>query len=146
MELVDTGSAVQAPDETFANAYEARQAIRAGRWRRHTSGLTPAYVQGNLAILPAELASDFMRFCQSNPKPCPLLAVGQPGNPQLPTLGRDIDVRTDVPAYRVYREGVLVGEVDDLKPCGATTSWPSCWAVRSRSSMGSSTRGFRCAM
>jgi uncharacterized protein YcsI (UPF0317 family) len=115
MELVDTGSAVQAPDETFANAYEARQAIRAGRWRRHTSGLTPAYVQGNLAILPLALASDFMRFCQSNPKPCPLLAVGQPGSPQLPTLGRDIDIRTDVPAYRVYREGVLVDEVTDLK-------------------------------
>jgi uncharacterized protein YcsI (UPF0317 family) len=115
MELVDTGSAVQAPDETFANAHEARQAIRSGRWRRHTSGLTPAYVQGNLAILPQALASDFMRFCQSNPKPCPLLAVGQPGNPQLPTLGRDIDIRTDVPAYRVYREGVLVDEVPDLK-------------------------------
>jgi uncharacterized protein YcsI (UPF0317 family) len=115
MELVDTGSAVQAPDETFSNACEARQAIRAGRWRRHTSGLTPAYVQGNLAILPQALASDFMRFCQSNPKPCPLLAVGQPGNPQLPTLGRDIDIRTDVPAYRVYREGVLVDEVPDLK-------------------------------
>jgi uncharacterized protein YcsI (UPF0317 family) len=115
MELVDTGSAVQAPDETFANACEARQAIRAGRWRRHTSGLAPAHVQGNLAILPLELASDFMRFCQSNPKPCPLLAVGQPGNPQLPMLGRDIDIRTDVPAYRVYREGVLVDEVPDLK-------------------------------
>ncbi|MCR6475280.1 putative hydro-lyase [Variovorax sp. ZS18.2.2] len=115
MELVDTGSAVQAPDATFASAWEARQAIRGGRWRRHTSGLTPAHVQGNLAILPVDLASDFMRFCQSNPKPCPLLAVGQPGNPQLPTLGRDIDIRTDVPAYRVYREGVLVGEVDDLK-------------------------------
>jgi len=114
MELVDTGGAVQAPDETFANAYEARQAIRAGRWRRHTSGLAPAHVQGNLAILPLALASDFMRFCQSNPKPCPLLAVGQPGNPQLPTLGRDIDVRIDVPAYRVYREGVWVDEVPDL--------------------------------
>src|SRR6218665_811467 len=29
--------------------------------------------------------------------------------------GGDMDIRTDVPAYRVYRDGVLVGEVDDLK-------------------------------
>lgn len=115
MELVDAGGPMETPDATFESGYEARQAIRAGRWRRHTSGLTPAQVQGNVAILPLELASDFMRFCQSNPKPCPLLAVGEPGQPLLPTLGRDVDIRTDVPRYRVYREGALVDEVDDLR-------------------------------
>ena len=115
MELIDAGGPVEEPDPTYANAYEARQAIRAGRWRRHTSGLTPAYVQGNLAILPADLASDFMRFCQCNPKPCPLLAVGEPGQAVLRTLGRDVDIRSDVPRYRVYRDGDLAEEVDHLQ-------------------------------
>ena len=54
----------------------ARLAIRRGHWTGPTAGLAPGFVQGNLAILPAELASDFMRSCQLNPKPCPLLAVG----------------------------------------------------------------------
>src|SRR4051794_34694664 len=74
---------------------EARQAIRRGEWTGPTSGLAPGYVQGNLAILPGELASDFMRFCQLNPKPCPLLAVGAPGDWRLPTLCEDLDIRTD---------------------------------------------------
>lgn len=114
MNLIDAGGPLETADPTFASAYDARQAIRAGRWRRHTSGLTPACVQGNVAILPADLASDFMRFCQLNPKPCPLLAVGEPGQPLLPTLGRDVDIRSDVPRYRVYRDGVLADEVDHL--------------------------------
>ena len=41
--------------------------------RGPTAGLAPGYVQGNLAILPQALAADFMRFCQLNPKPCPLI-------------------------------------------------------------------------
>lgn len=60
--------------------------------------------------MPAALAIDFLRFCQRNPKPCPLLAVSEPGQPTLPSLGADLDIRTDVPRYRVWREGVLVDE------------------------------------
>ncbi|MEP6965264.1 MAG: putative hydro-lyase [Polaromonas sp.] len=99
---------------SFTSAREARQAIRSGRWRSHTSGLAPANVQGNLVILPAALASDFLRFCQRNPKPCPLLAVSEPGDPMLPTLGADIDIRSDVPLYRVWRDGELVDEPADI--------------------------------
>jgi uncharacterized protein YcsI (UPF0317 family) len=84
------------------NAEEVRHAIRAGQWRDHTSGLAPDFVQGNLAIMPARLANDFLRFCQRNPKPCPLLAVSEPGNPAIPELGEDLDIRTDVPMYRVW--------------------------------------------
>ena len=91
----------------FANATEARAAIRAGRFQGHTSGLAPAQVQGNVVILPSAEAADFLRFCQANPKPCPLLAVSEVGCPLLPSLGRDIDIRTDAPAYRVYRDGLL---------------------------------------
>jgi len=99
------------PDNArFTRASDARAAIRAGRWLTHTSGLAPANVQGNLVILPAAQASDFLRFCQANPKPCPLLAVSDVGSPMLPSLGADIDIRTDVPAYRMYREGVLCAD------------------------------------
>jgi uncharacterized protein YcsI (UPF0317 family) len=92
----------------------ARRAIRRGDWTGPTSGLAPGYVQGNLAILPAALASDFMRFCQLNPKPCPLLAAGAPGDPHLPSLGNDLDIRTDVCRYKVYRNGELIDEPDDI--------------------------------
>jgi uncharacterized protein YcsI (UPF0317 family) len=71
-------------------------------------------VQGNLVILPERLASDFSRFCQRNPKACPLLAVSEPGAAELPELGADLDVRTDVPRYRVFRGGELVSEPNDI--------------------------------
>lgn len=91
-----------------------RAPIRSGEWASHTSGLSRDLVQGNLVILPAGLASDFLRFCQRNPKPCPLLAVSEPGDPMLPTLGEDIDIRSDVPRYRVWRNGELVDEPTDI--------------------------------
>jgi uncharacterized protein YcsI (UPF0317 family) len=91
-----------------------RAAIRAGRHSTHTSGLANDHVQGNVVILPQALAGDFLRYCQLNPKPCPLLAVSQPGDPMLPKLGADIYIRTDVPRYRVWRHGELVAEPTDL--------------------------------
>jgi len=93
---------------------QARQMIRKGDWTAHTSGAAQAHVQGNVVILPEALANDFLRYCQRNPKPCPLLAVSEPGQPLLPTLGRDIDIRTDVPRYRVWREGALVEQPTDI--------------------------------
>src|SRR5438477_5805241 len=93
----------------------ARLAIRNGDWDGPTSGLAPGYVQGNLAILPGALASDFMRFCQLNPKPCPLLAVGAPGDWRLPALGEDLDIRTDLCRYKVFRNGELIDEPTELK-------------------------------
>ena len=94
---------------------QARQAIRAGLWAGHTSGMAPHYVQGNVVILPEVLANDFLRFCQRNPKPCPLLAVSEPGDPNLPRLGANLDIRTDVPLYRVWRYGELTEEVTDIR-------------------------------
>ena len=92
-----------------------RAAIRAGKITGETSGLGSNYVQGNLAILPADLAMDFLRFCQRNPKPCPLVGVSETGDPMLPTLGHDIDIRTDIPSYNVYRNGELTETVPDIK-------------------------------
>nr|WP_255702773.1 putative hydro-lyase [Roseivivax sp. GX 12232] len=91
-----------------------RAEIRAGRYASHTAGLGPGYLQTNLAILPESHALDFMRFCQRNPKPCPLVGVSDTGDPMMFTLGRDIDIRSDVPAYNIYREGRLAGATTDI--------------------------------
>ena len=96
------------------DATQARAAIRRGQWTGHTSGLADQHVQGNLVILPKALADDFLRYCQRNPKPCPVLAMSEPGDPRLPTLGADIDIRSDVPRYRVWRHGELVDEPTDV--------------------------------
>ncbi|MDU9005329.1 putative hydro-lyase [Sedimentitalea todarodis] len=91
-----------------------RAAIRGGAYRSHTAGLAPKVLQSNLAILPERYALDFMRFCQRNPKPCPLSGVSDTGNPMMFTLGHDIDIRTDVPAYNIYRNGKLSDTVSDI--------------------------------
>jgi uncharacterized protein YcsI (UPF0317 family) len=94
---------------------EVRRAVRAGQHRRHTAGLAPGYVQGNVCILPQGYAEEFRAFCERNPKPCPLLAMSKPGDPRLPELGEDLDIRTDVPRYRVFRDGVQNEDVTDLR-------------------------------
>ena len=93
----------------------ARLAIRAGRHRGPTSGLAPGYVQGNLAILPNALAAEFLRFCQLNPKPCPLIGSSAPGDWRIPALATDLDIRTDLPRYRVWRNGELIAEPEDIR-------------------------------
>jgi uncharacterized protein YcsI (UPF0317 family) len=93
----------------------ARSAIRAGQVSGHTSGLAGRHVQGNLVVLPVGWAGEFLEYCQANPKPCPLLAVTEPGEWALPTLGDGIDIRTDVPRYRVWRHGELVDEPTDIR-------------------------------
>jgi uncharacterized protein YcsI (UPF0317 family) len=92
-----------------------RARIRRGEFSGGTAGLVRGFAQGNLVILPASLAFEFMAYCHANPKPCPLLAVSQPGEPLLPELG-DVDIRTDVPKYLVYRSGSLAEEVGDISP------------------------------
>ena len=111
--MTSTNLASASKAQTTAQA--ARQLIRCGEWTSHTSGLADGHVQGNVVILPEALASDFLRYCQLNPKPCPLLAVGEPGQAHLPSLGDDIDIRTDVPSYRVWSDGMLVDEPNDIR-------------------------------
>ncbi|MFQ5875627.1 MAG: putative hydro-lyase, partial [Dehalococcoidia bacterium] len=76
--------------------------------------LAPGYVQTNLAILPKDHAFDFLLFCQRNPKPCPLIEVLEPGRHEAIMTATGSDIRTDLPAYRVYRDGVLEQEVPDI--------------------------------
>jgi uncharacterized protein YcsI (UPF0317 family) len=111
---LDLKRTVARPMMQIADPREARRIIRAGEYSGHTAGIAPDHVQGNLCILPKDLALDFAAFCQRNPKPCPLIGMGSPGDPALPDLG-DIDIRTDVPRYRVFKDGSLIDEPSDIR-------------------------------
>ena len=89
---------------------EIRRRIRAGEYSGVTAGLANGYVQANLAVLPRELAFDFLLFCQRNPRPCPLLEVIEAGVVEPALTAPGADIRTDVPAYRIYEQGAMVGE------------------------------------
>lgn len=102
------------PQIVLSDPVHLRAEIRAGRFDGPTAGQGGDALQANLVILGADDATDFLRFCQMNPRPCPLLAVGEAGDPGLPLLGRGIDLRHDVPRYRVWRDGELDEEPTDI--------------------------------
>ena len=97
-----------------ANPAEVRQLIRKGRLVQPTAGMAPGRVQANLAILPRDMAFDFLLFCQRNPKPCPLLEVVEAGEVEPAEYAPGADLRTDVPLYRVYEHGEMTAEVEDV--------------------------------
>ncbi|HAT30110.1 MAG TPA: putative hydro-lyase [Janthinobacterium sp.] len=94
--------------------FELRHQVRGGQFRLPTAGYCGAFAQANLVILPQEQADAFLRFCQRNPRACPLLAVGEPGQWHIAALGRDLDLRRDVPGYYVYRDGALADQPENL--------------------------------
>jgi len=99
--------------------------IRAGAWRGPTAGLAPGFVQANLVVLPAGSAGDFRIFCERNPRPCPLLDVTTAGcSVPDPGLAANADLRTDLPRYRIYRDGRLAEEVEDL-----LDAWQPDWVA-----------------
>lgn len=91
-----------------------RKAIRAGSFTDQTAGQAPHHLQGNVVILPRAYAQDFLLYCLNNLKPCPLIGLGLPGDIHLPELG-DIDIRTDVPRYRIFKNGEFDQEVEDIR-------------------------------
>ncbi|MCA9072679.1 MAG: DUF1445 domain-containing protein, partial [Planctomycetaceae bacterium] len=91
-----------------------RLACRAGDWTGPTSGLAPSFAQANLVILPREFASDFLLFCQRNPKPCPLLEVIDAGDPVPKLFASGADLRTDLPKYRIWQNGELTAEPESI--------------------------------
>ncbi len=93
---------------------EVRKLIRDGQLVQPTSGLAPGHVQANLAIIPMDLAFDFLLFCQRNPKPCPLLEVVEAGDTEPAEFAPGADLRTDTPMYRVYEYGEMTAEVEDI--------------------------------
>lgn len=98
----------------FVRGADVRQACRSGSWTSPTAGLAPGYAQANLVILPRDWAFDFLLFCQRNPRPCPLIAVTEAGCPS-PPVAPDADLRTDLPKYRVWKQGELVDEPTSIK-------------------------------
>src|SRR5256886_6048858 len=97
-----------------ASGADVRRQARSGELTGPTPGLAMGYVQANLVAVPRELAFDFLLFCQRNPKPCPLLEVTEPGDPEPRGVAPGADLRTDVPAYRIYRRGELIDEPADV--------------------------------
>ncbi len=95
-------------------AKELREKIRRGEHTGPTAGRAPGFVQTNLVILDRANAFDFLLFCLKNPKPLPLIGVGEPGDYTAEPIADRADVRTDVPLYRVYEKGAYTGERDDI--------------------------------
>jgi uncharacterized protein YcsI (UPF0317 family) len=100
-----------------------RAAIRSGDYGGQTAGLASGKLQANLVILPSDHAPSFETFCLENPRPCPLVGKTGPGDPNWTALG-DIDIRSDVPSYNVYRDGVLDCSVADI-----TDLWQDDWVA-----------------
>jgi uncharacterized protein YcsI (UPF0317 family) len=101
-------------DLRHATGAAVREAARSGELTTPTPGLALGYVQANLVVVPRDLAFDFLLFCQRNPKPCPLLDVTEPGSAEPRLVAAGADLRTDVPRYRVFCNGELTEEPDDL--------------------------------
>lgn len=101
-------------DTTNMLPQEVRALIRAGKITGQTSGMCPGYAQGNLLILPREQAYDFLLFTQRNPKSCPILEVGDVGSRLVKKMAHGGDIATDIPKYRVWKDGVLAEERTDI--------------------------------
>ena len=95
-------------------AYGVRLRARSGALAGHTSGLGAGFIQANIVILPAPYADDFAAFCASNAQACPLLGRSLPGDPAIPAIAGDLDMRHDLPAYRVFHDGRPTGIAHDV--------------------------------
>jgi uncharacterized protein YcsI (UPF0317 family) len=99
-----------------ATAAELRLAIRSAQWTGPTAGLARGFVQANLVILPADEATEFAEFCRLNPRACPLLEQTNTGDPTPRAAAPSADLRTDVPRYRIFRDGrPAAGEPTDVR-------------------------------
>ncbi len=114
---IGIAAAAEAKADVAANpAREARLAMRRGEWNGPTVYKVPDYVQCNLVVLSRKPAYDFLLYCQRNPKPCPVVEVTDVGNPEPRLSAPGADLRTDLPKYRVYRQGALVEQLHDVRP------------------------------
>ncbi len=93
---------------------EARLKIRNGEISTQTSGMCNGYAQANLCILPKKYAYDFLLFASRNPTSCPILEVLDEGRRYTKYMADHADIATDIPKYRIYRNGELAEEVTDI--------------------------------
>ena len=94
---------------------DIRSLFRTGDLMKPTSGMCKGHIQANLAIVPKNLAFDFLLFAQRNPKPCPVLDVTDIGDPEPKLMAKGADLRFDIPKYRIYKYGELVDEVVNIE-------------------------------
>lgn len=94
---------------------DVRLALRTNAYSAHTAGLAAGRLQCNLVILPSDDGVDFRAFCEANPVFCPLIGATGIGATDMPDLGQEIDLRSDLPLYFVYRPGQIVERVKDIK-------------------------------
>lgn len=92
-----------------------RELIRKGELVKPTAGMAAGFVQANLVMVPKALAYDFLLFAQRNPKPCPVLDVTDAGSPEPRLVAPGADLRYDIPRYRIYKDGKLADEVENLE-------------------------------
>jgi uncharacterized protein YcsI (UPF0317 family) len=111
--------AMTAEDLREASGAEMRAAVRSGRWSGPTAGLARGFVQANLVVLPADEADDFAEFCRLNPRPCPLLEQTAPGDYEPCASAPGADLRTDLPRYRIFRQG----QAEPLEPTDVRHLW-----------------------
>ena len=104
-----------APEELLAMApKDFRQLIREGSWTDITIEACRGYAQLNLVMVPKDVAFEFLLFCNRNPFPCPVVEVTEPGNPHPAQMAPEADLRTDIPRYRVWRDGEKIDEPADV--------------------------------
>ena len=101
-------------DYSSMHPQDVKKLIREGKIDFQTSGMCNGYAQANLCILPKEYAFDFLLFCMRNPKPCPVLEVGDVGSREIKTMADGGDICKDFPKYRIWKNGVLEKEVTDI--------------------------------
>lgn len=97
-----------------AEPHQVRRIIRQNQYSGHTAGLCDGLLQCNLVVLSSSLASGFERFCQQNSVFCPLLGKSEAGSFGIASLGPDIDLRTDLPLYNIYKNGQLSSSTADV--------------------------------
>jgi len=95
-------------------AGDFRALVRKGEYTDTTRDVCQGYAKMNIAILPKECAFEFLLFCNRNPRPCPVLDVTEPGDPHPKLMAPEADLRTDLPKYRVFKDGEVIDEPTDI--------------------------------
>ncbi len=101
-------------NEQISSSAAVRRLCRIGDWTKPTAGLAAGFAQANLVILPQDWATEFLLFCERNPKPCPLLEVLDTGSFTPNHTAPEADLRTDLPRYRLWKDGNLIDEPTDI--------------------------------
>jgi len=102
-------------NSAYPSGRAVRKAARSGNLVSQTSGLAPGFTQANLMILPADWAEEFRLFCTRNPRPCPILEIVEQGSVEPRKFAPSSDLRTDLPRYRIWRDGLLVDEPTSIE-------------------------------